>query len=426
MLSINFPKMKPQSEKNLSWMIGIGVLFPLFFQLSKGVYRDSQPIIDSQGVLLTLPLPISILACFLVSICWLNNLHKARLSLIFVAGTILASFLSLWLGGDGMTAPQRKMLMAAQVILPLIGLVVGQLVGDREKIIARAFLIVLSILVPLQLLATWFQGTLILTHYLYAFSIYSHFQYVTLIFVCAFAYSVISLWEEFKIWLCVLAVMMVAYVTASLSFLTIFAYLSFLVIFVFSRLWAHRGNVKLVLGALAVVGVMGIGGVAYYDGMAGQRPSVEGQEGLFNGKFRTLAEGKIPSNVQERLNDWQFFGSEILESKKTLLVGHPQPMPRQIKSSPHNWYVDVAYTFGLVGLLPTLLMIAFTTYLCWTQRKTLPVQIWWLAGIVFYLVIVDSNFKVTLRQPYPGIFSYFMWGLLLSALLPAAVRKPSD
>lgn len=40
----------------------------------------------------------------------------------------------------------------------------------------------------------------------------------------------------------------------------------------------------------------------------------------------------------------------------------------------------------------------------------------WLAVIVLYLVVVDSNFKVTLRQPYPGIFSYFLWGMLVSSI----------
>lgn len=55
----------------------------------------------------------------------------------------------------------------------------------------------------------------------------------------------------------------------------------------------------------------------------------------------------------------------------------------------------------------------------------LPAQTWWLTVIVFYLVVIDSNFKVTLRQPYPGIFAYFMWGLLLSRLRVPAPPKLS-
>jgi hypothetical protein len=124
----------------------------------------------------------------------------------------------------------------------------------------------------------------------------------------------------------------------------------------------------------------------------------------------------MPSNVQERLDDWKLFGSGIVESKTTIFLGHPQPMPREMRTSPHNYYIDIAYTFGLVALVPILSLIAYTTNLCWRRRDMLPAETWWLAAIVFYLVVIDSNFKVTLRQPYPGIFAYFMWGLLLSRL----------
>jgi hypothetical protein len=44
--------------------------------------------------------------------------------------------------------------------------------------------------------------------------------------------------------------------------------------------------------------------------------------------------------------------------------------------------------------------------------------------MVAFLVLVDSNFKVTLRQPYPGIFAYFLWGLLLSRLRPRPAARP--
>ena len=39
-----------------------------------------------------------------------------------------------------------------------------------------------------------------------------------------------------------------------------------------------------------------------------------------------------------------------------------------------------------------------------------------LAAVVLFLVLVESNLKVTLRQPYPGIAAYFLWGLLLARL----------
>lgn len=408
--------MKSRQKHTWQWILGAGILLPVFFQLGGGIYRDVSPIIDSQGQLTRLPLPVSLLIYPAVLLLLTGKIAQAKPALAMVIGTFAACFLSLWLGADGVTPSQYKLLMIVQVALPLGALVLGQLVEDRHKILARSFLIVLSIIVPLQLLATWFQGSLILTHYLYAFSIYSHFQYVTLIFVCAYAYCLTSLWEEHRIWLCVLVLPIFIYVTASLSFLTIFAYMALLLVFACEKLWPYRGNARLVTISATVLAAIVFGGVTYFGKMDGQRTSVEGEYGLFHGKFRSLAQGNMPLNVQERFGDWRLFGAGIVESGKTMLVGHPRPMPREIRSSPHNWYIDMAYTFGLVSLLPIFGLMAYTVYLCWTRKAALPSQTWWLAVIVAYLVIVDSNFKVTLRQPYPGIFAYFLWGMLLTRI----------
>lgn len=405
------------------WCIGLGILFPLFFQLGGGIYRDLNAIIDSQGVLTKLPLPISLLVCLAALLFLPSDRRRAGVAAAMIAGTVFVSLLSLWLAADGSTSPQRKLIAMLQMLLPMIGLLLGQLIEDEGKIIARAFLVVLSVVVPLQLLATWMQGGLILTHYLYVFSIYSHFQYVTLILVCAFAYSLASLWEEYRLWLCILAVLMFVYVTASLSFLTIFAYMALVAVFGARELWRYRANPKGRIAALVSISLIVVGALVYFQKMDGQRSSVEGEHGLFHGKFKSLLQGKVPGNVQERFGDWRLFGKGILETPQTILVGHAEPMPREIRASPHNWYIDTVYTFGLVALLPILLLIAYTAYLCWRQRRTLPAETWWLLAIVVYLVIIDSNFKVTLRQPYPGIFAYLLWGMLLSRLRPPAVSR---
>jgi hypothetical protein len=36
--------------------------------------------------------------------------------------------------------------------------------------------------------------------------------------------------------------------------------------------------------------------------------------------------------------------------------------------------------------------------------------------ITIFLLLIDNSFKVGLRQPYPGIITFFLWGLLLSKL----------
>ena len=405
------------------WVISIALLFPLFLQLSGRIYRDISVVINSQGILATLPLPISILGSFSLVFLLPNNLHRTRVGLVMVIATLAVSLASVLLGGDTNTFNQRKLLMMGQVLLPLSGLLLGQLLQNDEKSIARAFLLVLSVVVPLQLVSTWFQGGLVLTHYLYAFSIYSHFQYVTLIFVCAFGYCLTSLWAEYKTLLCVLSLWMSIYAVSSLSFLTIFAYFALMSSFLIWKFWRFRSGAKTIGIAFILIVATTFASYVYFKKMEGQRILVEGQQSFYYEKFKEVANGKIPTNVQERFADWKLFGSGILESKKTFLVGHAQPMPREIRSSPHNFYIDIAYTFGVLGLLPIVALIGYTGYLCWQRRKNLGESTWWLFVIVAYLVLIDSNFKVTLRQPYPGIFAYFLWGLLLSRLQCALPGK---
>jgi O-antigen ligase len=164
--------------------------------------------------------------------------------------------------------------------------------------------------------------------------------------------------------------------------------------------------------------------VALYYGMAEKNTSIIGDSGQYLGKFQTLANGKMPINVTHRLGDWKLYRDGISESNRTMLLGHVEPPPREVKTSAHNWYLDFVYNFGLVPLVPLLALMVFTAWLFFRSRKALSGQTWWLAALVVFIVLVDSNFKVTLRQPYPGIFAFFIWGLLLTRLRsPSALQR---
>ncbi len=409
--------MKSKTGDYILWLVGFALLFPLFFLLSGGVFNSVKVVIDSGGTVDTLPLPVSIAACLFGVLAFSGNYRRAVPAVTYIFLFAAALLLSLVLANANPDAifAQQKALRALQILLPTIGFLLGHLVDDRNQIVARAFLAVISVVVPSQLLATWAQGAGTLTHYMYVFSIYSHFQYVTLILVCAFAYSFVSLWSEYKIWLCLMIIPMTLYVALSYSFLTIAAYFSFLAIVSIRKLFAccsaHRAAVILFVLATTMVG-----GGAYFWKLDGRNALAETAFSPFYGKFNALLQGKIPADATERFDDWKLFGKEIIESNKTLLLGRTTPMPREVRSSPHNWYLDIVHTFGLIGVVPILTLIAYTFHLGWIQRRKMSPQILWLAGIVFYLVIIDNNFKVTLRQPYPGIFAYFLWGLLLSRL----------
>jgi hypothetical protein len=137
------------------------------------------------------------------------------------------------------------------------------------------------------------------------------------------------------------------------------------------------------------------------------------------------AVGGLPENVASRIRDWSLHANGILESPHTALFGHRDAFERAVSTSAHNYYLDFLYNFGAVAFLPLLVLIVYTGMLMHRQRKLIFSErsTLGLTFVVVFLILVDNNFKVSLRQPYPGVFSFFLWGLLLSRLTPG-FRKP--
>ncbi|MES2400035.1 MAG: hypothetical protein V4573_08610 [Pseudomonadota bacterium] len=404
------------------WLIATALLFPLFFQLSGGIYNSPEAVTDSLGVLSKLPLPISIVACLLGILALVRNYRQCLPATWFIVSFSALMLVSLLFAGADQPVAQRKVLIALQFLLPTMGLVLGQLMRDDKNIIPKAFMWVLLVVVPFQIVAGWWQKTLTLTHNLYLFSIYQHFQFVPVIFVLAFCLAMVHLWDQYKGILRFLTVTMGIYVIASASFLAIGLYSMFVAAFFLRKMWQLKTG-RMVALAVFSASIVGAGLIiGLYYGMAQKNSSIIGDQGQFVGKFQTLANGKMPVNVEHRLGDWKLYRDWISESNRTMLLGHTEPPPREVKTSAHNWYLDFVYNFGLIPLLPLLALITVTASMVLRQRKTLPSHTLWLAVMVAFMVLVDSNFKVTLRQPYPGIFAYFLWGLLLTRLDTHAKR----
>jgi hypothetical protein len=412
------PKKTMPSRNNplTLWLIAIALLFPLFFQLSGGIYYNPEVITDSGGLINKLPLPISIIASLIGILALARNYKQALPAAMFIGSFSALMLVSLLFAGVDQPMQQRKVLIALQFLLPTMGLVLGQLVTDKGSIVPRAFMWVLLLLVPVQILAGWWQKTLTLTHNLYLFSIYQHFQFVPVIFVAAFCFVMVHLWDEYRVALRFLTAVMGIYAIASASFLAIGLYSAFVIVFFVRKMWQLKTG-RLIGFILFGAGIVAAGLViGLYYGIAKKNTSIIDDNGQYLGKFQTLADGKMPVNLEQRLGDWKLFRDGISESNHTMLLGHTEPLPREVKTSAHNWYLDFVYSFGLVPLVPLLALMVFTACLLYRSRKTLPGQTWWLAALVAFMVLVDSNFKVTLRQPYPGIFAFFIWGLLLTRL----------
>lgn len=122
--------------------------------------------------------------------------------------------------------------------------------------------------------------------------------------------------------------------------------------------------------------------------------------------------------MRSRLADWTLYGRGIAESPWTALFGRAKPLDRAVATSAHNYYLDFIYNFGLLASLPLLWLIGYTAALLWRARGALrrDLPLLGLVVVVVFLVLIDNNLKATFRQPYPGLFGFFLWGLLVSRL----------
>lgn len=409
----------PSCAQNDYWMraaITAGMLLPFFILLSGRVYNSDVPLYDSGGRFDSVPLPLSLAVCLAGIAVFLKHMARAKAAGIFVSAFVVVLAISGFSAADAAGFSSRKAILAAQFLLPTMGLILGQLINDDDQLISKVFFCVLVVFVPIQLLAGWWQGTLSLTHHLYLFSIYQHFQFVPVIFVAAYCLVLGSPAATDRRNRLVLMIVMGVYTLSSASYLALGLFVMGTLAYLATHQFRERcepRHRKDFFRPLLVIGLV-VGTVLAM--VAGRGIEARYDEGQLFGKFSAVAEGKIPLNVSERLDDWSRFGTGVTESGMSLLFGHSEPLPREVRTSAHNWYLDLAYNFGVVALLPIGVLIAVTVRLAWRQRALLESHHYWLLAIVLFLVLVDANFKVMLRQPYPGLFSYFLWGVLLSKL----------
>lgn len=408
-------------ERFLLPFLAFALFVPIFFQLANGVFREQASDFSSGGSLMLLPIPLSVLACF-AGIILLGSYAKVRLALVSVfllfVGMLLSTVL-LQSGGEGYE--RSKLMLLVQYLLPMFALVLGQQYGLRRDALgslARVLFWLLMAVIPLQLVSTLASGMSFLSPSLYVFSVYQHLQYAPVLFVGGFLIAIFTLWENgrFRVWLFLLSTILGFYTSLSVSMLAIgFLFLGML-FFAGRRLMLYKDRwlgTTVFLCALfgLALGFMYISGSELFQlkfgSLGGAGVAVE------------LASNGGPKNVEERFVYWGFYISGITEGWRELLFGHVEVPDRSKFPSAHNYYLDFVYNFGLLAILPMLCLIVYTLYMVlrnflvvWRSSSMLGV-----AGVVVFLVLADNCLKVGMRQPYPGIITFFLWGVLLALLL---------
>lgn len=414
-------------------LIGLGVLLvvPVFFQISGGLFRDSAFVFDSGSVISRLPIPLSVLGLFL-GIALLGNYSAAMRTLTVLFFTSLLFVMSTILSTQGnVTNEAAKLLLLAQFLLPMFGLVLGEMYGanSNDQEFEWSALLVLLCIVPLHLICTWWQGISILSPSLYIFSIYQHLQYLPMVVVALGLMLVFTFWGRGglpRVALWVLLPLLAIHVVASQSLVGIAALVLGLICFAYvSYRMCLSGH-----GAAILVSIALVAGFMYGQlSLSGSNAVIKGQitnhvgHQLLSDKVKadpSTEDGgmPIPLGVSQRIDHWKFYVDGIFESPEIFVLGHVKPPDRALHPSAHNYWLDVLYNFGLVSLLPLLVLTIWTSHDVWQKRDQIMSNGTLLgpAIAVAYLVLVENMLKVGMRQPYPGIITFFIWGLLIARL----------
>lgn len=466
--------------------IPIMLLFPIFFQISNGVFRDTTINYSSGGVLANLPIPLSVLACY-AGIIILGGYKRAFVSFAFIFFTcILMTMAAIISTHANLAQQQAKLILLIQFILPMFALILGQLycekIGDNNTCYEKMFLYVLAVIIPWQLIATFYQGFGYLTPSLGLFSIYQSFQYVPVIFVSGYLVALFALWQVTKqrLLMILLAPLMAIYVAASMSLVALGMLLIGLLGFVITQ-WISNDEkfpiiVFLLIAVLSFshfyyVKTHSAAGASKFGGFAGLEKLHQQQEQRLQQQIQKQRETqgldvetgagtewrrsnaqqekeiqvqrmvllqlkekessstiRIPVNISDRISYWQYYIRKIMTTPKILLVGNDEITDRAKYPSAHNYYLDFIYNFGVVAMLPILILLMYTCSLIFKSRRAIylsPGMIG-LCFVTLFLLLIDNFLKVGLRQPYPGIFTFFLWGVLLNRLLNLKNAKVSS
>jgi hypothetical protein len=135
----------------LAWIVGLGVFLPVFFTLGGGLYKSEATLQDSGGVIMTLPLPMSLLICGMGILYLLPRMREAKVALWVIFSMLSVISISLLIASEQGVEPDRKLIASVQILLPFFGLLLGQLIRDSGNSLAKSFLLVLTLVVPIQL-----------------------------------------------------------------------------------------------------------------------------------------------------------------------------------------------------------------------------------------------------------------------------------
>ncbi len=396
------------------------VLLPFFIQLNGSIFRDTTFLFDTGRVLRQLPVPLSVIAIIggVLMLGRFKETHRSLTVFFFTAVLLVLATLSI----QEPDARSPRLILMAQYLIPFLGLVLGRctewrLRRENSRRPADGGLLRHT----LATACSWARDWLSLRP-IYIFSVSINHSLRAVVMVLSYGMAFTSLQGSDGPWKTLLWLMLplaAIYAAASYSLEVFVIYAGM----IGAGVWRHRTLSLSRRAAAWIIGLVLVSGIAYgvftqtslLVEVASPLSSVLERSDAKYRLTRTLA---LPRDTAELWGHWQFYGKGIVAGAEEFFFGHAYPPDRSVHPSAHNYYLDLLYNFGVLPLAPLLVLLIYSGLLVYRLSSLLRSDWFLLASVLGVLIMfgVDNSLKVGLRQPYPGIFGFFLLGLLQARL----------
>ena len=379
------------------------LITPIFFSLQDGLYVGQN---FQNEKILELPIPISFFILILISIIlFLANIKQSysffneKIVQIYLITFFIIIFINIFY----FDFEYKKIVYLVQFFLPLLGLFVGYFFFENFffLIIYRILFIYFS----LHLLFSFLQGKLFLVPHLYIFEIYQNFQYVNATLVFLACISLMNIRKQiykinFILYICL--IFFYSFFCYSFSSIIIFAASLFLLLksdfkknyikyfFLFLLFLFFFTILNRAVSDKELIGKNNINYVNNYQ------------------KFIKVVNLELPDSFTLRVHIFDTYIKDILEKNLLFLGSRSFELDRKYNGA-HNLFIDSIYKFGILLTIPFFYLFIFIFFSIIKetdpQKKNILI-------IYFIFLLIENFFKVSLKQPYSGIISYYIFAIL--------------
>ena len=403
-------------NKNIFIIYLIILLIPIFFLLNGDIYFEPYFKFNSQNYLYNVPIPASyfistILICYFFYKKKFEIFNYKILIILFLCTTSLIVLLILAKSID-----YYRAINLVQFLLPWMGLVIAL----NLKIYKNTYIIIYYFLISiltLQLFFTFFLKKKIIISDILFFTVYQNIQYVSTIYTLLTILVSINLFKEKKLEVIFLNLVSLTYssLTYSLSSLSIFAI--FFLGYLFKVFFDKNKNKIKISKILTLSFVFILLFLSFFNYLKKDNDkqkfktsnNVNYYENML--KFEDILNFKTPANIALRIKIFKKYFHTISNNKRILFLGDKNgELDKKFKSS-HNLILDIIYKFGLILVIPYLCLFSAIVFkLSNFKNKTNDFMSFLILLVV---ILIENFFKVSLKQPYPGIISFYLIGYYL-------------